>query len=211
MAYQVHDGYQRFSDNEPLILEPEDWSFSEWATICMLCGLPLGQTERIVLHVNEMECFVDLSKKVPDSGRTYTVTEVCPHCESEVKMRWDTDTMGFKAFCPVCGKRLMLCDACRHAESIGPCDYDSQTDICRWNKDSKYPELSMYCSKDHHLDLTRDDPDPDGSDYEVVFETEDERYYCFLHGTTSILEALGLFFKNHPHITYDMIEDHIEV
>lgn len=31
----------------------------------------------------------------------------------------------------------------------------------------KYPELAMYCAEDHRLDLTRDDPDPDGSDYEV--------------------------------------------
>lgn len=108
MAYEVHDGYQKFRDTEPLILEPEDWSFDEWATICKLCGLPTGQTERIVLHASEMECFVDLSKKAVDGERTYIVTEVCPHCESEVEMRWNTDTMGFKAFCPVCGERLII-------------------------------------------------------------------------------------------------------
>ena len=38
------------------------------------------------------------------------VVEVCPHCENEIEMRWDTSTMGFRAFCPVCGNRLMLCD-----------------------------------------------------------------------------------------------------
>lgn len=68
------------------------------------------------------------------SDRTYTVTEVCPHCDSEIEMRWDTDTQGFKAFCPVCGKRLMLCDECRHA-GCGPCDYDSQSDTCKFNKE----------------------------------------------------------------------------
>ena len=130
MAYEVHDGYQKVRDTEPLILEPEDWSFDEWATICKLCGLPTGQTERIVLHASEMECFVDLSKKAVDGERTYIVTEVCPHCESEVEMRWNTDTMGFKAFCPVCGERLMLCDECRHTEEPTPCDYDSKTDTC---------------------------------------------------------------------------------
>lgn len=36
-------------------------------------------------------------------------------------------------------------------------------------------------------------------------------YYCFLHGTGSFLEALGLFFKDNPHITYDMIFEHMEV
>lgn len=133
MAYEVRDGYQKIQDKEPLILEPEDWSSNEWATICKLCGLPLGQTERIVLHADEMECFIDLSKKAMDGDRTYTVTEVCPNCESEIEMRWDTDTMGFKAFCPVCGNRLMLCDECRHAETPSICDYDRQSDSCRHN------------------------------------------------------------------------------
>lgn len=130
MSYTVKNGYQVFNNNEPLILEQEDWSFTEWATLCKLCGLPLGQTERIVLHANQVECFVDLSKKALDCERTYTVSEVCPHCETEVEMRWNTDIMGFKAFCPVCGKQLMLCDECRHTEDQGPCDYDSNTDSC---------------------------------------------------------------------------------
>ncbi len=38
--------------------------------------------------------------------RTYIVTEMCPHCMNEIEMRWNTDMEGFKAFCPVCGKRL---------------------------------------------------------------------------------------------------------
>lgn len=67
-----------------------------------------------------------------DDQRTLIVTEMCPHCESEVEMRWDTDTMGFRAFCPVCGNRLMLCDECQHSDG-GPCDYDSKTDSCRHN------------------------------------------------------------------------------
>lgn len=73
-----------------------------------------------------------------DAGdRASTVTECCPHCESEVEMRWDTGTMGFKAFCPVCGKRLMLCDECRHAgcdsRHCNACDYDAETDSCQHN------------------------------------------------------------------------------
>lgn len=74
-----------------------------------------------------------------------------------------------------------------------------------------YPELAMYDDEDHRLDLTRDDPEIDGPDYEVVFDVEDERYYCYLHGTESLLEALGLFFQDNPHITYDMIFEHMEV
>lgn len=70
--------------------------------------------------------------------KTYIVTEACPHCEAEIEMRWDVDTRGYKAFCPVCGKRLMLCDACLHSGPdgiyIGKCDYCAETDSCYRNK-----------------------------------------------------------------------------
>ncbi|MCM1237283.1 MAG: phage terminase large subunit family protein, partial [Ruminococcus flavefaciens] len=69
-----------------------------------------------------------------EDKRTYIVTEVCPHCENEVEMRWDTDTKGFRAFCPHCGKRLMLCDECMHTEGCSACDYDARTDSCHHNR-----------------------------------------------------------------------------
>ena len=66
------------------------------------------------------------------SPRTYIITETCPHCESEIEMIWNTDERGFKAFCPVCGKRLMLCDECLHMGK-GQCDYSNDTDSCQHN------------------------------------------------------------------------------
>lgn len=78
-----------------------------------------------------------LTKKAETgNGRTYTVTECCPHCQSEIEMRWNTDTDGFKAFCPVCGNRLMLCDECSHAENSKGCDYDTRSDSCRYSRKS---------------------------------------------------------------------------
>lgn len=81
-----------------------------------------------------------------------------------------------------------------------------------------YPELSNY--NDEHkwdLDLFReankgDDntPEEDLDDYEVIFEVNDDRYYCYIFAV-NMNEALGLFFKAHPHVTYEMIVDHIEV
>lgn len=69
-----------------------------------------------------------------ENARTYTVTEVCPHCENEIEMTWDTDARGYLAYCPVCGGRLMLCDECLHTEGCGgKCDYDSKTDSCYRN------------------------------------------------------------------------------
>lgn len=68
--------------------------------------------------------------------KAHTVVEWCPTCESEIEMTWDVKTRGFKAFCPVCGARLMLCDECMHrtGECINDCDYCSETDTCRFNR-----------------------------------------------------------------------------
>ena len=62
-----------------------------------------------------------------------SVTEYCSNCENEVTMNWDVNKQGYQAFCPVCGKRLMLCSECLDAEdntARGMCDYDSDTDSC---------------------------------------------------------------------------------
>ena len=64
-------------------------------------------------------------------------TEVCPNCDAEVELRWDVKKDGYKAFCPHCGARLMLCDECQHRIGggyAGDCDYDSNTDTCRFNR-----------------------------------------------------------------------------
>ena len=58
-----------------------------------------------------------------------TVTERCQHCESEIMMRWSVEELGYRAYCPVCGEPLMLCDECRHTGEKG-CDYDSEARSC---------------------------------------------------------------------------------
>jgi len=62
------------------------------------------------------------------------VAEVCANCESEIELRWDVKTMGYKAYCPVCGKTLMLCDACMHSGEDGAytgyCDWERKTQSC---------------------------------------------------------------------------------
>ena len=62
---------------------------------------------------------------------TCIVMETCRHCKSEIEMRWDTGKLGFSAFCPVCGRRIMLCGACRRAGDADLCDYGSGTDSCK--------------------------------------------------------------------------------
>lgn len=63
-----------------------------------------------------------------DEPQTYIVTEVCPHCENEIEMVWNTKERGFQAHCPVCSCRLMLCDECLHSGEA--CDYNRDTDSC---------------------------------------------------------------------------------
>ena len=76
------------------------------------------------------------------------VTEWCANCETEVEMIWDVDQSGYKAYCPYCGKRLMLCDECQHRNEgklTDDCDYNSQTDTCRFNqKDSRDEMIAAY-------------------------------------------------------------------
>ena len=76
----------------------------------------------------------------------HLVTEVCPYCGSGLEMRWSVKDLGYKATCPVCGNRLMLCDECRHrgpdGELVpGGCDYDSESDTCKFNDVGDTPGL----------------------------------------------------------------------
>nr|DAU71498.1 MAG TPA: putative cytoplasmic protein [Caudoviricetes sp.] len=57
------------------------------------------------------------------------VHECCQNCDSEISMEWDVPKQGFKAFCPVCGKVLMLCTECL---DVGyQCDYNMKSSTCR--------------------------------------------------------------------------------
>ena len=64
-----------------------------------------------------------------------TVTEYCSECESESTLFWDVNRDGYKAYCPVCGAELMLCDEClyRTGEYANDCDYNKNTGACRFN------------------------------------------------------------------------------
>ena len=45
---------------------------------------------------------------------TWECVEVCPHCDSENILQWNTEIQGFVAKCQHCGKKMMLCDECQH-------------------------------------------------------------------------------------------------
>ena len=110
-----------------ICLEVED------AIGCFDCRvIELSVTEK--WHDNLMRPLDDALRHQNDPA---VVTEVCPNCDAEVKLRWDVKKDGYKAFCPHCGARLMLCDECQHRPGggcTGDCDYDSNTDTCRFNR-----------------------------------------------------------------------------
>lgn len=89
------------------------------------------------------------TEKTEPNANAETINEVCPHCDAVVEMQWNTETQGYQTVCPVCGKRLMLCDACQHRTDgtyTDDCDYDSRTDSCRFNPKvvNEYSN-KMYC------------------------------------------------------------------
>ena len=105
--------------------------------ICKGCDFyelcEVGDTPKAIAEAIENELATCMSNE-------YIVTETCPHCGSEIEMRWSVEELGYKAFCPVCGERLMLCDECLHdadGNCTGNCDYDGKTDTCKYNKTPK--------------------------------------------------------------------------
>lgn len=63
------------------------------------------------------------------NGNQREITEVCPHCDAEVNINWDVETQGYVARCPECGRCMMLCDECLHAE-------DNECQRCDWHTET---------------------------------------------------------------------------
>ena len=67
--------------------------------------------------------------------KTWECVEVCPHCDSENVIQWNTDEWGYTAKCQHCEEKMMLCDECMH-------EYNPETDMyeytgyCDWCDDN---------------------------------------------------------------------------
>lgn len=64
------------------------------------------------------------------------VTEQCPQCGAEVRLKWDVDTDGYTIHCPYCGYRMKLCSMC-DARDGGKCDWDNETGKCKHDTRSR--------------------------------------------------------------------------
>ena len=71
------------------------------------------------------------------------VVETCPHCECENILHWDPLIQGYMITCWQCGKKMMLCDECMHAD-------DNQCQRCDWHMvGDKHQKMSV-CFRGAH-------------------------------------------------------------
>lgn len=66
---------------------------------------------------------------------TWECVEVCPHCDSENILQWNTEIQGFVAKCQHCGKKMMLCDECQHEYDVEKDEFVF-VDNCDWCNDA---------------------------------------------------------------------------
>lgn len=91
-----------------------------------------------------------LREMMSSNERSGYVAEWCPNCNTEIEMAWDVEVLGYKAYCPVCGKRLMLCDACQHTpdgEYTDDCDYNTVKDTCKYNRNEEFEYLLKFAGE----------------------------------------------------------------
>ncbi len=53
------------------------------------------------------------------------VVEWCDNCNTQVTMLWNPAADGLAAYCPFCGRELLLCDSCHFS-----CDMEYGTGVC---------------------------------------------------------------------------------
>lgn len=91
----------------------------------------------------------EAKKRIDELPDVYKVSsdgyevETCPHCGNEIELRWNINELGFRAFCPICGGSMMLCDACqhRHGELHDDCDFmKTNEDGCRFYRPADWWE-----------------------------------------------------------------------
>lgn len=142
----------------------------------------------------------------------------CPLCDNPVHIQIRYDRT-FPVQCRHCQKEWVLpteMDFCQNnplkvkARSIHQAVKD-------WNKLAKVESWRSKYWDSGDGSLMRDiDRDEDGTSieeigrYEVVFDFEGVRYYCYLDAI-DIDEAMGVFRKTHPGITIEHIVDTLEV
>lgn len=80
--------------------------------------------------------------------------EVCPHCMGENILQHDVERNGYQVTCQHCGKKIMLCDACMHAN-------DNPNRVCDWTESANcfrkpyHSKEKEFVLDQKHIDLIR--------------------------------------------------------
>lgn len=104
------------------------------------------------------------------------VVEYCSECENEVILHWDTEVDGFEVVCPYCGKKLMLCDECRHTV----CE-DGEPHDCDWCDKS---QTCHRCRSGIEAKKKRDQRDFERQLLQKKAHERYKLYWCMTHGVT---------------------------
>ena len=142
----------------------------------------------------------------------------CPLCKGAVRIviRY---TQTFGAECRICHHtwELKTPMTMLKRDPLQPTIKCSRQAIREWNRlaDIMSWRSKYWDSGDGSLmrDVDRDDdgtPVEEIGRYEVVFDFENVRYYCYIDAVTSD-EAMSVFMKSHPGITMKHVVDILEI
>lgn len=121
--YKNHEAEFVAETMDELRIPKEECTFDKWAKEVYTCMDTDELFDYARMHGYEWKRS-DEPAEWETSADGYEI-EVCPECGAENEIRWDINADGFEAFCPHCGAKMMLCDACSHkyGECYSDCDW----------------------------------------------------------------------------------------
>lgn len=124
--YKVHEADFVAETMAELSIPKAECTFDKWVNNVYTCEDTDGLFQYAVIHGYRWQR-PDEPEKWCGSLDGHEI-EVCPECGVENEIKWDINEDGFEAYCPHCGAKMMLCDACCHK-------YGEFHDDCDWCKD----------------------------------------------------------------------------
>ena len=156
-----------------------------------------------------------MSKKLDN---LYAAREKCPVCRESVSIRIAYNKT-FSVQCFGCGKKWILptkMDMCERFP-LRPRTASMRQAIDDWNRLAQVETWRKTYLDSGDSSLVRNiDRDDDGTPihaigrYEIVFDFDSVRYYCYIDAVT-IDEAMDTFWTKHPGVTLRNIVDTLEV
>ncbi len=98
---------------------------------CSVCGesfdIATGEENPYDRGFRRCNCGAIMSRTTVCVDDLYECAELCPHCDCENIIQWNTEKLGYVVRCTHCGKEIVLCGECLDAQSCNSSD-------CDWRK-----------------------------------------------------------------------------